>query len=122
MDKSRLNEIGGELDISKENIRSIRWERWRQKWIFPVAGSIFAVGSTIIGYLSGRNDTYYINGEPARSGYPWSMSVTQVAQPLVSFIPFAFMIPILGSIHQGTIPDKQWKIMRFGILFVFIIL
>jgi len=120
MKGNTLEEISAELDISREDIRSIRWEHWRQRWIYPIIGMIFALGATIIGYLSGKEDTYYIDGEP--QGYPFSMTVVQAAQPFFSIIPFAFLVPIIGSVTHGTFLDKRQRmIINAGILLVFLI-
>ena len=116
-----MEEIGAELSISRKDISSIRWERLRQKWLLPVIGSIFAMGATVIGYLEGRDDTRYIDGKP--QGYPYSMTIAEAAQPIISFIPFAFMIPILGTLSYRSIGDaRRRRIINMGILIILLII
>ena len=54
MPDNKLKEIGDKLDILEEDIRKIKNEKRKSRFLYPITGGIIAICSTLLGYLTGR--------------------------------------------------------------------
>ncbi len=69
MNKEKLAEIGGKLDITKEEFRNIHKQRRKEKINTILTGGIISIISMLTGYFIGKNS------EPRMEhrGYPYGM-------------------------------------------------
>ena len=54
MANKKLQKIGEKLDVSEQEIESIQKENNKWKFIYPIAGAVIVVCSTILGFFVGK--------------------------------------------------------------------
>jgi len=79
MNKEKLTEIGGKLDVSEEGIEEIKKEYRQVKILAPITGLIISALSTWVGYCDGRDEKFNSVGPASSGGYPFSAPTMLIA-------------------------------------------
>jgi len=71
MDNGKLLEIGGKLDVSEDDLKAMKHEKFKEKWLYPVTGAVVTALSVFLGWFFGRQDEREVSRETGRE-YPFS--------------------------------------------------
>jgi len=93
MDRDRLLEIGGQLGIPETDMNTMKRERLRERWLYPITGALVVAGAAILGFLTGKN------ADPAQggAGYPYSNTASGAAA-LLCGLPLTALLTIIAAL------------------------
>ena len=72
MDRRKLLRIGSKLDLTPRDVRSLRFHKLKDNWLYPVLGSLALTASACWGFVLGRFRGADKPARPEYLGYPYS--------------------------------------------------
>ncbi len=110
VDDKRLQEIGGKLDVTPEDISGMKRFGLKNRLIYWIITAAITILSFILGFFLGKGSC-----PPAGGGYPFSMALTPVVFPgknrskavvlLVSAVAFLVALNAVPVFGQAVLYD-----------------
>lgn len=73
MDNEKLRSIGDTLSISEDDIKNIKKEKRKSRFLFPIIGGIITILSTVAGYFKGKNAPPILVNRETGDVYPYAI-------------------------------------------------
>ncbi|MCK4614534.1 MAG: hypothetical protein KAU14_07010 [Thermoplasmata archaeon] len=119
MNKGKLQEIGEKLEVSDQDIDSIRKESLKEKWIYPITGALIALGGALAGFILGKNADPV--QESGGDGYPYSMKITRTTTALFCGLPLVSLLTVSAALMFRNKPNIDKKKIRITIIIISIL-
>ncbi|KYK24242.1 hypothetical protein AYK26_06920 [Euryarchaeota archaeon SM23-78] len=95
----KLEEVGSQLDVSKEDISGIQKQRIKGKFLYPIIGLIIAGCATAVGFFMGKAHPVCINCD----GYPYFATAGLIASKVASKKKKFFFVTIIITITLSVV-------------------
>ena len=118
MNKDKLKEVGSKLDITPQDMKNMRWERFRENWIYPLTGAVLVGFSAFFGWFFGRNREKLVSRETGEE-YPFSPNLGVVVLVL-GFPVLATGSAVATYLARKQEGEKRRTALRLGFLMVII--
>jgi len=97
VNKDKLRELGSELGVTPQDMKAMRWERFRENWVYPVIGAVLVGLSAFIGWFFGQRSEeklvsretgkeYPFNSGPGVTGVLWCLSVLATGSAVAAYL------------------------------------
>ena len=108
MNKGKLQEIGEKLEVSQQDIDSIRKESLKEKWIYPITAVIVAAISAFLGWVVGKDNERLVSRDTGRE-YPYSSGIGYLGIFIIGATEFGLgsLITFLKTLNKGTGERKK---------------